>query len=64
MTLVLIGGILLVLRSATRAVHLSQMKTDFVSNGSHESRTPLVSVGVFGEFLRLGRVTDPEKIRE
>ena len=64
MTLVLIGGIILVLRSATRAVRLSQMKTDFVSNVSHELRTPLASVRVFGEFLRLGRVTDPEKIRE
>ena len=64
MTLVLIGGIVLVLRSATRAVRLSQMKTDFVSNVSHELRTPLASVRVFGEFLRLGRVTDPEKIRE
>ena len=64
MTLVLIGGILLVLRSATRAMYLSQMKTDFVSNVSHESRTPLASVRVFGEFLQLGRVTDPEKTRE
>ena len=52
------------LRSATRAVRLSQMKTDFVSNVSHELRTPLASVRVFGEFLRLGRVIDPEKIRE
>jgi signal transduction histidine kinase len=43
---------------------LSQMKADFVSNVSHELRTPLASIRVFGEFLKLGRVKEPEKIRE
>lgn len=62
--LVLIGGIVLALRSASRAMRLSQMKADFVSNVSHELRTPLASIRVFGEFLKLGRVTEPGKIRE
>jgi signal transduction histidine kinase len=43
---------------------LSQMKTDFVSNVSHELRTPLSSIRVFGEFLKLGRVQEPEKVNE
>jgi two-component system phosphate regulon sensor histidine kinase PhoR len=43
---------------------LSQMKSDFVSNVSHELRTPLSSIRVFGEYMRLGRVEKPEKIRE
>jgi signal transduction histidine kinase len=64
MTTVLIGGIVLALRTASRELKVSQMKTDFVSNVSHELRTPLSSVRVFGEFLRLGRVSEPEKIRE
>jgi len=64
MTLVLLGGIVLALRTAAHAMTLSQMKTDFVSNVSHELRTPLASIRVFGEFLRLGRVKEPEKIRE
>lgn len=64
MTTVLIGGIVLALRTASRELKVSQMKTDFVSNVSHELRTPLSSVRVFGEFLRLGRVKEPEKIRE
>ncbi|HEV2915383.1 MAG TPA: HAMP domain-containing sensor histidine kinase [Pyrinomonadaceae bacterium] len=64
MTTVLIGGIGLALRTASRELRVSQMKTDFVSNVSHELRTPLSSVRVFGEFLRLGRVSEPEKIRE
>ncbi|PYT04486.1 MAG: sensor histidine kinase, partial [Acidobacteria bacterium] len=40
------------------------MKADFVSNVSHELRTPLASIRVFGEFMKLGRVTDRSKIRE
>ena len=60
----LLAALLLALRSAARATKLSQMKTDFVSNVSHELRTPLASIRVFGEFLRLGRVTDPDKVRE
>jgi signal transduction histidine kinase len=64
MTLVMLGGIVLALRTASRQMRLSQMKTDFVSNVSHELRTPLSSIRVFGEFLRLGRVKDSEKICE
>jgi signal transduction histidine kinase len=64
MTAILLAALALALRSAARATQLSQMKTEFVSNVSHELRTPLASIRVFGEFLRLGRVTDPEKVRE
>ncbi|HEY9233114.1 MAG TPA: HAMP domain-containing sensor histidine kinase [Blastocatellia bacterium] len=64
MTLFLIGGIALTLRTASRAMRLSQMKSDFVSNVSHELRTPLASIRVFGEFLKLGRVKDAAKMRE
>ena len=62
--LVLLGGIVLALRTASRAIRLSQMKADFVSNVSHELRTPLASIRVFGEFLKMGRVREGEKIRE
>ncbi len=64
MTAALIGGIAVALRTASREMRLSQMKTDFVSNVSHELRTPLSSIRVFGEFMKLGRVGDPAKIRE
>lgn len=62
--LVLIGGIVLALRTASRAMKLSQMKADFVSNVSHELRTPLASIRVFGEFLKMGRVTEQKKVSE
>ncbi|HEX3561134.1 MAG TPA: HAMP domain-containing sensor histidine kinase [Pyrinomonadaceae bacterium] len=64
LTAVLIGGIVLALRTASREMRLSQMKADFVSNVSHELRTPLASIRVFGEFMKLGRVADHAKIRE
>jgi signal transduction histidine kinase len=64
MALLVIGGIFMALRTASREMKLSQMKADFVSNVSHELRTPLASIRVFGEFLRLDRVKDHQKVRE
>jgi signal transduction histidine kinase len=61
---VLAVAIGLAIHSAARQLRLSQMKSDFVSNVSHELRTPLSSIRVFGEYMRLGRVSAPEKIRE
>jgi signal transduction histidine kinase len=62
--LVLLGAIALTLRAAGREMRLAGMKSDFVSNVSHELRTPLASIRVFGELMRLGRVTEAEKVRE
>ncbi len=64
LAMVLISGIVLALRTASREMRLSRMKNDFVSNVSHELRTPLSSIRVFGEFMRRGRVTQQNKIRE
>jgi len=61
---ILLGGVGLALGAVNRQMRLSQMKSDFVSNVSHELRTPLSSIRVFGEYMRLGRVEKPEKIRE
>ncbi|MFL6192620.1 MAG: sensor histidine kinase [Thermoanaerobaculia bacterium] len=61
---VLLGGLLLAFRTASREMKLSRMKNEFVSNVSHELRTPLASIRVFAEFLRLGRFGGLEKVRE
>ena len=61
---VLLGAVGLAVGAMARQMRLSQMKSDFVSNVSHELRTPLSSIRVFGEYMRLGRVEKPEKIRE
>ena len=62
--LLLLGAIGIALRATARELRVSRMKSDFVSNVSHELRTPLSSIRVFGEYMRLGRVEKPEKIRE
>jgi signal transduction histidine kinase len=59
--IVLVGGTVYTLRTASRELRLSQLKSDFISNVSHELRTPLASIQAFGELLRRGRVTDAEK---
>ena len=61
---ILLGAIGLAMHAAARQMRVSQMKSDFVSNVSHELRTPLSSIRVFGEYMRLGRVTKQEKIQE
>ncbi len=64
LALLICCGLALSLRMAARTMRLSQMKSDFVSNVSHELRTPLTSIRTLGEFLRLGRVSDPDKLRK
>ena len=62
--IILLGAIALSIGAVMRQTRLSQMKSDFVSNVSHELRTPLSSIRVFGEYMRLGRVTQSDKVRE
>ncbi|MGH9766012.1 MAG: sensor histidine kinase [Blastocatellia bacterium] len=64
MTLFLIAAVALMLRTASREMKLSQMKADFVSNVSHELRTPLASIRVMAELLNLGRINQPDRVRE
>jgi signal transduction histidine kinase len=64
MTLFLIAAVALMLRTASREMKLTQMKADFVSNVSHELRTPLASIRVLAELLNLGRVNQPDRVRE
>ncbi len=64
MTLFLILAVALMLRTASREMKLTQMKADFVSNVSHELRTPLASIRVLAELLNLGRISQPDRVRE
>lgn len=49
-------GILLILRDIARERYLGQLRSDFVSNVSHELKTPLTSIHVFAESILLDRV--------
>ena len=48
------GGYLIT-RDAAREVHLSRLRSRFVSNVSHELKTPLASIRLYAETLLMGR---------
>jgi signal transduction histidine kinase len=54
-------GSLLIVSSLNAELKLARQKTDFVSNVSHELKTPLTSIRMFSELLAEGRVRDPAK---
>ncbi|HKP86702.1 MAG TPA: HAMP domain-containing sensor histidine kinase [Blastocatellia bacterium] len=60
----LILGIILTLRATAREMRLAQAKSTFVSNVSHELKTPLALIRLFAETLELGRVKSSEKAQE
>ncbi|HEY2405514.1 MAG TPA: HAMP domain-containing sensor histidine kinase [Polyangiaceae bacterium] len=59
--LVVIAGLIVILVAAERERKLSNLKSDFVANVSHELKTPLSLVRMFGELLQSGRVENDEK---
>jgi signal transduction histidine kinase len=64
MAVVLFGGLLFTWRSVNREIELARLKADFVSNVSHELKTPLALIRLFAETLEMGRVRGPEKMQE
>jgi len=61
---VLLVGIALIVRAAAREVKLAEVKQTFVSNVSHELKTPLALIRLFAETLEMGRVRTSEKTQE
>ncbi|PYI89833.1 MAG: hypothetical protein DME26_00100 [Verrucomicrobia bacterium] len=60
--LVAIGvGSWLIVTDLKRQLTLARQKTDFVSNVSHELKTPLTSIRMFSELLAEGRVKEEPK---
>jgi signal transduction histidine kinase len=56
-------GSWLIIEDLKRQLALARQKTDFVSNVSHELKTPLTSIRMFSEMLAEGRVNDESKRR-
>ncbi len=56
-------GSWLIVADLNRQLTLARQKTDFVSNVSHELKTPLTSIRMFSELLAEGRVSDRAKQR-
>jgi signal transduction histidine kinase len=59
--LVLCGGFLLLYRLGLRQIALARQQQDFVSAVSHELKTPLTSIRMYGELLRAGWVAEEKK---
>ncbi|MCB9933325.1 MAG: hypothetical protein H6841_07885 [Planctomycetes bacterium] len=53
---------LMVVHMILRESSEARKKVDFVSNVTHELKTPLTSIRMFVETLKLGRVKNPEQV--
>lgn len=62
--LVVIAGLIVILVAAARERKLSNLKSDFVANVSHELKTPLSLVRMFGELLQSGRADTEDKRKQ
>lgn len=61
---ILLLGMSLIVRAANREMRLAEAKAAFVSNVSHELKTPLSLIRLFAETLQLGRAADADKAHE
>jgi len=59
--LFLCGGFFLIYRLGVKQIELTRQQQDFVSAVSHELKTPLTSIRMYGEMLRAGWATDDKK---
>ncbi|MGC3960251.1 MAG: HAMP domain-containing sensor histidine kinase [Verrucomicrobiota bacterium] len=57
-------GLVAARRAFHRQLHLSEMKSNFVSSVSHELRAPIASVRLLAESLERGKISEPAKQHE
>ncbi|WP_395321260.1 sensor histidine kinase [Levilactobacillus parabrevis] len=56
--------VLVLLYDVTEVYAVEQMQVDFVSNASHELKTPVTAISGFAKTLLAGAKDDPEKLTE
>jgi signal transduction histidine kinase len=62
--IVIAAGLVATYRLVRRETETARLKAEFVANVSHDLKTPLSLIRVFGETLEMGRVTDEAARRE
>lgn len=63
LALVLVGGFYFMYRLGMGQIRLARQQQDFVSAVSHELKTPLTSIRMYGEMLREGWVSEEKRSR-
>ncbi|MGH7391850.1 MAG: sensor histidine kinase [Candidatus Rokuibacteriota bacterium] len=58
MLAVIVAGVVATWRLVRRETEMARLKSDFVANVSHDLKTPLSVIRMFGETLEMGRVPD------
>ncbi len=61
---VMVVGVFIMVRAVIHESEVSRLKSEFVSSVSHELKTPLTLIRMFGETLDTGMVKDEKKRRE
>ncbi|MBN1652529.1 MAG: HAMP domain-containing histidine kinase [Deltaproteobacteria bacterium] len=61
---IILLGTLFILFAADKERRLNALKSEFIANVSHELKTPLSVIRMFGEMLLTGRFRSPEKQQE
>jgi two-component system phosphate regulon sensor histidine kinase PhoR len=62
--LVVVAGVGAILFATWKERRISELKSEFVANVSHELKTPLALIRMFGEMLQSGRVANEAKHKE
>ena len=61
---VILSGLMFLGLAIRRERRLNELKSEFISNVSHELKTPLSIISMFGEMLAEGRTKSPEQAHE
>lgn len=61
---VILAGVVFLAFTARQEERLHQLKSDFIATVSHELKTPLALIRMFGEMLASERVPTPEKRKQ
>jgi signal transduction histidine kinase len=61
---VIVAGLAVTYRLVRRETEVARLKSDFVANVSHDLKTPLSVIRMYGETLEMGRVADEARRRD